>query len=207
MYLWPVNYRNPRNPLQEITHPGAAAGAMKGWKSGEGFLPYAMAKNKPSHVSRPVYPGGLTAMKKFVSGHLKYPKEALSEKVEGTVIIRYALDYRGKVVDAKVKKGLGHGCDEEALRVVKMLRFEVPQERKKKVRINQDINIHFKLPKPRKKTSTAPAAAPSKQLAQVSATSVRYTSVPASGKVAGKVIKPTKKPAAGGSYTYTVTIK
>lgn len=190
-----------------MSDSGAGAGAGKGWRSGEGFLPYAMAKNKPSHVSRPVYPGGLTAMKQFVSRNLKYPKEALSGKVEGTVIIRYSLDYRGKVVEAKVKKGLGYGCDEEALRVVNLLRFEVPQERKKKVRIHQDVNIHFKLPKPRAKTVVAPAAAATEQRAPATATSVRYTSVPASGKVSGKVIKPTKKPVPGGSYTYTVTIK
>ncbi|MTB51808.1 energy transducer TonB [Lewinella sp. W8] len=112
-----------------------------------------MAKNRPTHVSKPVYPGGNKALRKFVSSQLKYPPEALSAKVEGSVTVRYSLDYTGKVVDAKVKRGLGYGCDEEALRVVKLLRFEVPQSRKKKVRIHQDITINFKLPN----TKTKPA--------------------------------------------------
>ena len=107
-----------------------------------------MAKsNKPTHVSKPTYPGGARAMAKFVKEHMNYPDLAKRERIEGTVVVRYSLDYRGKVVDAKIKKGIGGGCDEEALRVVTLLRFNVPQDRKKKVRIHQDINIHFRLPK------------------------------------------------------------
>ncbi|MEM9931036.1 MAG: TonB family protein, partial [Bacteroidota bacterium] len=70
-----------------------------------------MAKKRPTHISRPVYPGGVAAMKKFVAQHLKYPSAAVAAKVEGTVIVRYGVDYRGKVTDTKVKKGIGHGCD------------------------------------------------------------------------------------------------
>ena len=102
---------------------------------------------KPTHVSKPTYPGGAKALTKFVNEHVSYPDLARREAVEGTVVVRYSLDYRGRVVDAKVKRGIGSGCDEEALRVVRLLRFNVPQNRKKKVRIHQDINVHFKLPK------------------------------------------------------------
>lgn len=171
-----------------------------------------MAKNKPTHVSKPVYPGGLTAMRKFVASNLKYPPKALAAKVEGKVTVRYSLDYRGKVVDAKIKSGLGYGCDEEAMRVVRMLRFEVPQERKKKIRIHQDVNIHFKLPKPKPstalKTSPAPAAAPTtKSNDAAGQTSITYVSVPASGKVAGKVAKKPAASAPATTYTYTITTK
>ncbi len=119
-----------------------------------------MAKNRPSHVSKPTYPGGLTAMRKFLGEHLRYPKTARKAKVEGTVTIRYSLDYRGKVVDTSIKKGIGYGCDEEAQRVVRLLRFDVPQDRKKKIRIHQDISVHFKLPKEQPAKKPAPARAP-----------------------------------------------
>lgn len=128
-------------------------------------------------------------MKKFVAQHLKYPKAALDAKIEGTVLIRYGLDYRGKVTDVKLKKGLGHGCDEEAMRVVKLLRFTVPQSSKKKVRIHQDINIHFKLPKPQ-------SPKPQKM-------AITYTQ---GNRISGKVSQ--KKPAAPPATTgYTYTIK
>jgi TonB family protein len=151
-----------------------------------------MAKsNLPSHVPKPVYPGGVAAMKKFVGANLKYPPKALEAKVEGTVTLRYGLDYRGVVTDVKVKKSLGHGCDKEAIRVVKLMRFNVPQDRKKKVRIHQDINIHFKLPKAK------PMAPQPQQF------TVNYVS---SGTVKGKVVKGkvVKKKDAGNSYSYTI---
>jgi hypothetical protein len=74
------------------------------------------------------------------------------------------------------------------MRVVKLLRFTVPQSSKKKVRIHQDINIHFKLPKPKK-------TANSQQV------NVSYTT--SGSKVSGKVVrKPPAKPSSG--YTYTI---
>ncbi len=155
-----------------------------------------MAKNRPKHISRPVYPGGLAAMKKFVAKHLKYPPKALKAKAEGTVIVRYTLNYTGKVTDVKVKKGIGHGCDEEAMRVVKLMKFTVPQSSKKKVRIHQDVNIHFKLPKPK------PAPKPKPKPVPMGKTIITYTQT---GSVSGKVVQ--KKPEDGnteGSYGYTI---
>ena len=123
-------------------------------------------------------------MRKFVAEQMKYPKKALAAKVEGSVTVRYSLDYTGKVVDAKVKKGLGYGCDEEALRVVKLLKFDVPQSSKKKVRIHQDIKINFNLPAPK------PAQ---KKL------SISYTTAKKDGS------SDKGNSSQGGGYSYTIT--
>lgn len=158
-----------------------------------------MAKNRPTHVSRPVYPGGIKAMKAFVGKHLKYPPGALKAKIEGTVVVRYGLDYTGKVTDAKVKKGIGHGCDEEALRVVKLMKFTVPQTSKKKVRIHQNVNIHFKLPKAK------PAAKIKPKPAATNPVKIVYSS---GGTLSGKVVRKPKdsptKPDEGSGYGYTI---
>jgi protein TonB len=161
-----------------------------------------MAKNRPTHVSRPVYPGGLTAMKQFVADNLVYPEAAKEAKIEGTVKVRYTLNYTGKVTDVKIKAGLGHGCDEEAIRVVKLMRFAVPQSNKKKVRIHQDLSIHFKLPKAKKKVVAKPItpAPPSGR-----SLTINYTST--GGSVAGRVTGATgaKKDSGGdGSYSYSI---
>jgi len=161
-----------------------------------------MAKKRPTHISRPVYPGGIKAMKAFLGQHLKYPADALKAKTEGTVLVRYGLDYTGKVTDAKVKKGIGDGCDEEALRVVKLMRFTVPQRSKKKVRIHQDISIHFKLPKqkPRKKSVKEP-----KKGAPDNAVRIVYSSGDTlRGKVVRKPAATPDKPAANPGYGYTI---
>lgn len=165
--------------------------------------------SKKSHVSRPVYPGGTDALKRFVAEHLNYPAAARAAGVSGTVVVRYTLDYTGKVVEAFIKRGLGHGCDEEALRVVRLLRFNVHQGRKKKVRIHQDLNIHFGInqkvavtevsPTPPPVANPAPASPPApKTIVQPT----RITYVPGKA-ISGKV---TAKPRPGG-YRYTITVK
>ena len=153
-------------------------------------------QSKKSFVSRPVYPGGKRAMSKFIKDHLRYPEAARAAGVEGKVRIRYSLDYRGVVVDTRIKSGIGYGCDEEAERVVRLLRFEVPQERKRKVRIHQDLEIQFKLD--RKQTS--PARPPG------GVQSIQYTYQPKTvAKPAAEVPPAGKKPVR--TYHYTISVK
>ena len=104
-----------------------------------------------------VYKGGPRAMSKFIANHLQYPKEALDKKVEGTVRIKLDIDYKGKVKEGHIMSGLGHGCDEEALRVVKLLQWELDKPiRKGKFLFHKTVNIRFKLPvkKEQPKSST-----------------------------------------------------
>ncbi len=76
-------------------------------------------------------------MKKFIGENLRYPAEALENKIEGTVFVN--------VVDARVMTGLGYGCDEEALRLTKMLKFKVEKPRGLRVLYHKNIQIHFRL--------------------------------------------------------------
>ncbi len=116
----------------------------------------SMGKPKKANdfFKAPTYRGGNAAMKKFIAENLKYPKEALESKVEGTVDLSYVVDGLGKVISAEVKKGIGHGCDEEALRLVKSLVFEKAINRGFKTTSKRNIKIHFKLPKSVKRNST-----------------------------------------------------
>jgi len=90
-------------------------------------------------------------MREFISQNKKYPKEALEEKIEGTVYIKYTINYKGKVIETKVLKSLGYGCDEEAQRVVKLLEFVAPKNRVGKIKFFKNIQIHFRLPKEKEK--------------------------------------------------------
>lgn len=145
-------------------------------------------ERKSKHfIKNPVYEGGLKAMRAFISQHKKYPKEALKEKIEGTVYLKYTIDYKGKVIDAKVLKSLGHGCDEESIRIVKLLKFNVPKNRGIKVKFFKNIQIHFRLPKEKEKPQ------PQQQKQQIS-----YTIIPSQPK---KVETTEKK---GGGYTIKI---
>ena len=77
---------------------------------------------------------------------MRYPEEALQQRVEGSVTVRYDTNVFGAVVDAKVIHGIGYGCDEEAVRLVKLLRYEKKKYRGLRVIHHQTIHIHFRLP-------------------------------------------------------------
>ena len=110
-------------------------------------------KGKGNFIEKPTYPGGITAMRRFIGKELKYPEDALKHKIEGTVLCKYYINYKGEVIDVKVISGLGYGCDEEAMRIVALFKFNVPKApRKLKVKFLKSIRIKFKLPrKPQKK--------------------------------------------------------
>lgn len=101
-------------------------------------------------IKKPIYKGGIKAMREFIGKNLKYPKEALANKIEGSVQLNYDVDYKGVVTKTQVISGIGYGCDEEASRIIKLFKFEVPKNpRKLKVSFHKKIKINFKLPKER----------------------------------------------------------
>ena len=92
------------------------------------------------------FEGGRAAIDAFVKKELRYPKEALAAKVEGRVSVQYTVDYKGKVTEVHLISGIGHGCDEEALRIVKLMQFKVPEQGKIKSKYSRKLHIHFTLP-------------------------------------------------------------
>ncbi len=106
-------------------------------------------ERKPKNfLPKATFRGGPKAMRKFIGQNLKYPPQAVKDKIEGTVVLRLSINYKGKVIKSKVKSGLGSGCDKEAQRVVSLLEFDVDTRvRKGKILFHKNINIHFRLPK------------------------------------------------------------
>ena len=118
----------------------------KEYKKAEGFQSYAAVVNKdtgtkweyayiiyaitdhkvertlnPDYGNRtdlPYYWGGPEAMNAYLAKKIKYPAAAAVNKIEGTVLISFVVDTGGNVIDPRVSKGIGYGCDEEALAAV-----------------------------------------------------------------------------------------
>ncbi len=103
---------------------------------------------KKKFLSLPKYIGGSQAFRKFVGENLRYPAEALEARVEGKVIVAYDIDDNGYVHNPYIVKGLGYGCDEEAVRVVSLLRFEKVRNQGVRVMISTKTAIQFRLPAP-----------------------------------------------------------
>lgn len=94
----------------------------------------------------PEFPGGEAAMFKFISKKIKYPKKARKNNIQGRVTVQFVIDEEGNVTEAKVLKGIGYGCDEEALRVVNSMPKWTPGTQKgDEVRVRFVIPIRFVL--------------------------------------------------------------
>jgi len=102
--------------------------------------------HKKQFLNLPKYPGGNKAFREFIAEQLHYPEEALEAKAEGSVVVEYDILDNGSVSNPRVLKGLGHGCDEEALRVIGLLRFEKVKNRGVRVRLTSKTTINFHLP-------------------------------------------------------------
>ncbi len=94
----------------------------------------------------PSFPGGMPAFFEFVSRELRYPEEARAKGVVGKVFVTFVVERDGSISDIKVIRGIGSGCDEEALRVVRQMPAWKPgQHGGKMVRVQQSLPITFKL--------------------------------------------------------------
>lgn len=94
----------------------------------------------------PEFPGGQGAMNAFIGRNLKYPEQAVEEGIEGTVFVTFVVEKDGKISGARVLRGIGGGCSEEALRVVKSMPNWTPgTQRGQAVRVQYNLPIRFKL--------------------------------------------------------------
>ena len=94
----------------------------------------------------PAYPGGELEMRKYLGKSIKYPQMAQDAGIQGTVFLTFEVDKDGKIKDVKVLRGIGGGCDEEAIRVVKaMPQWSPGKQRGKPVRVQFNLPVKFTL--------------------------------------------------------------
>ncbi|MDZ4700402.1 MAG: M56 family metallopeptidase [Rhodothermales bacterium] len=92
----------------------------------------------------PVMIGGLERLQ----ASIQYPDIARKAGIAGHVFIQFVVDTEGRVVDPIVVRGIGAGCDEEAVRAVSEMRFLPGQQRGVVVPVKMSIPITFKLEEP-----------------------------------------------------------
>ena len=90
--------------------------------------------------------GGLQSFYDFVGKNMDYPAQARRMGVEGKVFVQFVVDKDGSLTDVKAVKGIGAGCDEEAVEIVKSApKWKPGKQRGKAVRVRMIIPITFKL--------------------------------------------------------------
>jgi protein TonB len=96
--------------------------------------------------SMPSFPGGDAARMKFLQENIKYPQMARESGIQGTVYVTFVVEPSGNVSDVRVLRGIGGGCDEEAVRVIQsMPKWEAGKQRGKSVRVQFNMPIKFTL--------------------------------------------------------------
>lgn len=94
----------------------------------------------------PTFPGGEFKMYEFLAMNIRYPQRARQDGYSGTVYVRFIVEPDGTITNIEVAKGVGGGCSEEAVRVVKMMPKWIPGEAfGKKVRVTYTLPVNFRL--------------------------------------------------------------
>ncbi len=111
----------------------------------------AMPEEKADEIftiveERPTPVGGLKAFYDYVSQNLKYPAMARRMGLEGRVFVQFVVEKDGSLTDIKVVKGIGGGCDEEAVRVLSNApKWNPGKQRGRPVRVRMILPIMFQL--------------------------------------------------------------
>ena len=97
-------------------------------------------------VEDPATPvGGYKAFYNLLRKNLKYPPIARKYDIEGKVTVEFVINKDGTPVDFKSMHGVGYGCDEEAIRVLKLLKWNPGKQRGNAVRVKMVLPVIFKL--------------------------------------------------------------
>ncbi len=155
-----------------------------------------MTKPDKKFLKLPHLDGGRELLKKFISENLRYPGEALEKDIQGDVIIKYKVTGKGEVVDPEVVKGIGHGCDEEAVRLVSMLSYQSVKNRGVRVITDNKIKIPFRIKKQAVKQQYEYTYIESKKQTDRQPTNK-------TAKTPAKTAENTKKPEV---YSYTISL-
>ncbi len=89
----------------------------------------------------PQFPGGDAELLKYLRGNIKYPRMASENNIEGKVFVSFVVKSDGSITNVKVLRGIGGGCDEEAVRVVKSMPSWLPGKQG-----GRPVPVSFKLP-------------------------------------------------------------
>lgn len=95
---------------------------------------------------QPEFPGGNTAMMKFLSDNIKYPVIAQENGIQGRVITNFVVERDGSITDVQVVRGVDPSLDKEAVRVIQsMPRWKPGQQRGSAVRVRFTLPVVFRL--------------------------------------------------------------
>ena len=96
--------------------------------------------------SMPEFKGGMAKLYTYLGNNIKYPVMAKESGIQGKVYVTFVVERDGSITDVRVLRGIGGGCDEEAIRVVAgMPSWKPGKQRGKPVRVQYNLPVRFTL--------------------------------------------------------------
>ncbi|HWY09927.1 MAG TPA: energy transducer TonB [Bacteroidia bacterium] len=134
---------NP-NPNGDPTNTGTLTGTGTGSIATTATVAEIPESPTAFPAENPEFEGGLKALYDFIGKNTVYPNSAREIGKEGTVFVTFIIDENGQVESAKILKGIGAGCDEEATRVInKLPKFKKPGKNTLGKPVKTIFNIPF----------------------------------------------------------------
>lgn len=94
----------------------------------------------------PEFPGGMAALMKYLSSHIKYPVVAEENGIQGRVIVTFVVEKNGSITDIQVVKSVDPSLDKEAIRVCKSMPKWIPgKQNGSSVRVKFTLPVTFRL--------------------------------------------------------------
>ncbi|MDJ1503133.1 energy transducer TonB [Xanthocytophaga agilis] len=124
-------------------------------------ITYSFSQNETSAVSpestdsvyvtverMPEFPGGIPKIGEFLQNNLRYPKAAFKANITGKVFGTFIVGEDGTIRDIEITQGIGYGCDEEVIRVIKLMPKWIPgMQGGKTVAVRYVLPINFSIGK------------------------------------------------------------
>ncbi len=94
----------------------------------------------------PQYPGGVQEMMNFLANNIQYPEQARRKEIQGRVFVNFVVEKDGSVSNVNILRGIGAGCDEEAIRVVELMpKWKPGKQNGQPERVSFNLPIKFTL--------------------------------------------------------------
>lgn len=98
----------------------------------------------PNPISQPEFTGSFGTLSTYLREQVQYPATAAQANIKGFVLVSFLIDTVGNVTNIRLLKGIGYGCDEEALRIIRQMpRWKPAQQAGKAVPAKYAIPVRF----------------------------------------------------------------
>jgi TonB family protein len=140
MYPYSFSYHMTTAKYNKLFKQRSKSPIKKSVPADSSYIIYTKADKSPEY-----YKNGEEGLKEYILSEIEYPKAAIEKSVEGTVVVEFVVETNGYITGITVLQGLGAGCSDVALRIIKETKWQPATLGGKLVRYKMSYPITFNL--------------------------------------------------------------